>query len=228
MFSQLGLGYSQLGVVGGAPAAAATTWDLSTVTAVTLSGGNLVATNTGTTAQEQGVHVASSHNPSTGKYYFECTITTFTGGAGVAVGIATPASTYTNIKIAADSGFLNSVVGHTGTGTILSPSGNTGFSLGALTTGAVICIAVDLTNRRIWFRAGAAGFWNGNAGHNPTDGSGGSGGFIIPGGSYVPFAVFGSSGFGGGAGVAGNVITANFGATSFVGAVPSGYAAGWP
>jgi hypothetical protein len=157
MFSQLGLGYSQLGVVGGAPAAAATTWDLSTVTAVTLSGGNLVATNTGTTAQEQGVHVASSHNPSTGKYYFECTITTFTGGAGVAVGIATPASTYTNIKIAADSGFLNSVVGHTGTGTILSPSGNTGFSLGALTTGAVICIAVDLTNRRIWFRAGAAG-----------------------------------------------------------------------
>jgi hypothetical protein len=69
--------------------------------------------------------------------------------------------------------------------------------------------------------------WNANATDDPTDGTGGHGGFTIPAGTIIPFVTFGS-GLAGAAGVSGNVITANFGATSFVGTPPSGYAAGWP
>jgi hypothetical protein len=69
------------------------TWDPATVAAVTLSGGNLVATNTGTTSTTQGAHVLFANGQTTGKFYFECGLTTFTGGAGVAVGVGTTTAT---------------------------------------------------------------------------------------------------------------------------------------
>lgn len=203
------------------------TWDPASVTAVTLSGGNLVATNTGTTSTNQGAHGAAANGKSTGKYYFECKITTFTGGAGVAVGIGTTAATYAGISTAATLGAMCYVVGHNGTGTIFNDAGgNTGYSLGARTSGDTIGIAVDLINRKVWFRVSPSGLWENNGSHDPTNSVTG-GGLGVPAGTIVPFVTFGS-GLAGAAGVAGNVITANFGASAFVGAVPSGYTAGWP
>ena len=92
---------------------------------------------------------------------------------------------------------------------------------GTFTAGWVACIALDVTNQRIWFRNGAAGNWNNNVANNPATGVGG-----------YTIATFGGPGYGiyalanGGGG--GGVITANFGATAFVGAVPSGFTSGFP
>jgi len=49
------------------------------------------------------------------------------------------------------------------------------------------------------------------------------GGKTIVAGTMVPFATLGASG-----GIGGGVFTANFGATSFRGSVPSGFTSGWP
>jgi hypothetical protein len=200
------------------------TWDPATIAAVTLSGSNLVATNTGTTSTNQGAHIVAASGKTTGKYYFECTITTYLGGAGVGAGIGNTSSTYALLSGSYSGGDMNFVVGHTGTGVITNLGGNAG-SLGAMASGDTLCVAVDVTNGKIWFRKGAAGSWNGTGG-DPTDSVGG-GGQATPAGTLIPFVTFGS-GLAGAAGVANNVITANFGASAFVGAVPSGYTSGWP
>jgi len=214
------------GSVTSAPSTA--TWDAGTVASVALSGGDLVATNTGTTSTSQGAHVAVASGKTTGKFYFEVTLTTYTGGAGVGFGVGTTTSAYSGMSTQATVGNMLYFKGHTGNGTIFSdPSGNTGLSLGARSNGDVLGMAVDVTNRRSWFRLAPSGLWNNNGSNDPTLPPGTGGGLIIPAGTIIPFATFGS-GPAGAAGVAGNVITANFGASPFVGAVPSGFTAGWP
>lgn len=192
------------------------TWDPATVTAVTLSGGDLVATNTGTTSANQGAHVASGSGKTTGKYYFETTLTLKNAGGNCGVGIGTTASTYTNIGGTATSGnmvYFNS-------GNMWTNGGSTGFTLSARATGDVVGVAVDLDNRRIWFRVAPSGQWNASGSANPATNNLG---FVIPAGTMVPFNVFG-----GASGVAGSIHTTNFGASAFTGAVPSGFTAGWP
>ena len=90
----------------------------------------------------------------------------------------------------------------------------------ALPAGTVVGIAVDFTNHLIWFRMAPSGNWNGSGTANPATGVGG---ITFSTGAMVPFVTFGGSG-----GAAGNVITANFGASSFTGTVPSGFYSGWP
>jgi hypothetical protein len=188
--------------------------DPATVTAVTLSGGNLVATNTGTTSADQGAHVAAASGKTSGKYYFEGTITTLTGGGNMGVGVGTPASTYSAMGGSAVVGVLL----YRG-GTIYSNGGASGQSLPVWTAGNIFGIAIDLNNSKAWFRSGA-GNWNNQPTHDPVTNVGG---ITIPAGTMVPFVTFG-----GGAGAANNVITANFGASAFSGTVPSGFTAGWP
>jgi hypothetical protein len=191
-------------------------FDPVTVANVTLSDGNLVVTNIGTTSADQGAHVASISGKSSGKYYFETTITSFLAGANVAVGVGTPASTYTNMGNTATSGTTVRI----GTGAILYNGGSSGSSIGARITGNVIGIAVDLDNTfGLYFRVAPSGLWNGSGTANPATNAGG---INKPAGILVPFNVFGGIG-----GVANNVLTTNFGATAFVGAVPSGFTAGW-
>jgi SPRY domain len=193
-------------------------WDPATVASVTLSSGNLVATNTGTTSTNQGAHVSASAEKTAGKYYFEVTLTTLpdTSANSRCVGVGTSASTYSGIA------------GGT-TGTIWLPLQATnnirsnGAAAGNVTdygaVGSVIGVAVDLDNRKIWFRNSGRD-WNNNATHNPTTNVGG---FAVPAGAMVPFITFGGT-----FGVAGNVFTAKFGTTAFSGTVPSGFTAGWP
>jgi hypothetical protein len=193
------------------------TLDPATVTAVTLSGGNLVATNTGTTSADQGARVANAAGKTSGKYYFEVTYTTWLNGINYGVGVGTTGSTYTGMG---NGGTTGAVVFGTPFNVWVN-GGASGVSLGAsLTTGTVIGAAVDLDNRKIWFRKSPSGNWNNNASYDPAANTGG---ITISAGTMVPFCVFGGSG-----GVANNVMTGNFGASGFAGAVPSGFTTGWP
>lgn len=200
-----------------APAAiTAVTWDAATVTAVTLSGGDLVATNTGTTSADQGARVATVNGKTSGKYYFEVVYTTAptTGGLNRGVGIGTTTSTYTNMGGGGTTGVFSYY-----SGGIWSNGGSVG-TLGPRGATDTICIAADLDTRKFWVKSFVTGNWNGNNSlHNPSTGLGG---FTIPAGTMVPFVTFGGT-----SGVANNVFTANFGASAFSGAVPSGFTAGW-
>lgn len=191
------------------------TWDSATATAVTLSGGNLVATNTGTTSADQGAHVVAASGKTSGKYYLEMTYTTVTGGANAGVGIGTTASTYTNMGNSATTGNMTFRT----TGNIYANGSNTGVTLSVSGSGVIIGIAVDLDNRKIWFRKTPSGNWNNSGTANPATNVGG---LTIPSGTMVPFVTFGST-----SGVTGNVVTANFGATTFNGTAPSGFTSGW-
>lgn len=191
------------------------TWDSATATAVTLSGGDLVATNTGTTSANQGAHVASSAGKSSGKHYFEFTATTWTAGNNVSCGVGTTASSYSNIGANATTGGViyrsgnmwANGTGHVGWGTIASND--------------IIGVAVDIDNGSIWFKrvgGGTVTNWNNSGTANPATNTGG---WSIPAGTYVPFCTFGGT-----SGVANNVTTANFGG-GFTGSVPSGFTSGW-
>jgi len=191
------------------------TLDPATVTAVTLSGGNLVATNTGTTSADQGVRVATVAGKTTGKYYFEMTGNSVTSaGVNHGVGIGTPTSTYINMG----NGGTTGVVGYR-TGSVYS-NGSSVLTFAGYSNGEIAGVAVDLDNRKIWFRKSPSGIWNGNASFNPATNVGGA---TIPAGTMVPFCLFGGAG-----GSAGSFVTINFGASAFSGAVPAGFTAGWP
>lgn len=184
-----------------------TTWNGSDKTAgLTLTGGNLIATTSGV---NNGVR--ATDRQVTGRFYFEGTGTTWTGGGGP--GLANSAavvgsSTWTNNVTLSSAGIIwvNNV--------------NSGFTLGARANGDVIGIAVDFSARLIWFRVAPSGNWNGNATHSPATGAGGIdisvvGGIGIPLYPYLVLPVSGSS------------FTANFGDSAFTGAVPAGFTSGF-
>jgi hypothetical protein len=188
-------------------------WDTATSANVTLSGGNLVVTNTGGSSGNQGARGADASGKTSGKYYFEITVTTYGGGGNTALGIGTITSTYTAMGSNATTGDLvfPSSAAIFANGSVVGGIGS------SLPSGTLVGIAVDLDNRKIWFRK-TAGQWNssGASGNDPTTNVGG---LVIPSGTMVPFCTFNA---------AGNVFTANFGATAFGGVVPSGFTSGWP
>jgi len=194
------------------------TFDPATAHNVTLTNGNLTATNTGTTSTDQGAHVAASAGKTSGKYYFEVTFGASIGGVNRGVGVGTTTSTYTGMG---QTGGVTGVENFMTTSVWSMGSNIANFSAGgSWSTGHTMALAVDLDNRRIWFRSTGVGNWNDNAANNPAITVGG---LTIPAGTMVPFITFGGT-----SGFAGNVMTANFGATAMIGAVPAGFTAGWP
>jgi hypothetical protein len=193
-----------------------TTWEPGSVASVTLSGGNLVATNTGTTSANQGAHGLTTDAQTTGKYYFEATWTNYVpGDPNFGIGVGTTASTYTNMG----NGGTTGIVYYFG-GSYYSNGSQVSAGTGGSSIGQVAGLAVDLDNRRFWLRPVPGGIWNGSGTNNPATNVGG---YTIPAGTMVPFVTFGGSG-----GTAGNVLTANFGASAFSGVVPAGFIAGFP
>jgi hypothetical protein len=195
-----------------------TTLDPATVLTTTLSGGNLVATSTGTTTRH-GAHALASAGKTSGKYYFEMLPTAYgeTGCNAKTVGVGTTASTYTGMGT---NGVVGVVffVGCT-TNNIYANSVNQVLSvIPSPVAGSWIGIAADLDSRKIWFRVNG-GDWNGIVGNNPATGIGG---VVIPAGTMIPFVTFGGTG-----GIAGTVFVLNFGGSAFSGTVPSGFTAGW-
>jgi len=198
-----------------APAVTYTTWSTTQKDAnLTLSGGNLIATASSTNVTGFGVRAADVQ--STGKFYWEYTTGATYAGTNNAIGLCNGdvvtygfAQTLGNVAILNKSGaiWVNSTQKLTG--------------VGAYTTNALICVAVDLAAQLIWFRVGAAGNWNGSAANNPATGVGGvSIAAIAPAyqTSSYPVATLTSNG---------DSVTANFGATAFSGAVPAGFTSGW-
>jgi hypothetical protein len=193
--------------------------DPATANNVTVSGGGLVVINTAISTGDQGARVANSGAKTSGKYYFEGTLTVFagTGSNNVGIGIGTTASGYQQMGNNATVGDMMFYF----SGNLYSNGSNTGTSLGARAVGDVVGGAIDLDNRRVWWKkvSGTPGNWNNNVANNPATNVGG---IVIPAGSMVPFCTFGP-----GVNV-GDTITLNFGASAFTGAVPSGFTSGWP
>lgn len=185
---------------------------------ITLSNGNLTATGTaGWTS------VVRATTPQTaGKFYWEYTMTTSTQPL-TGVGIYTGSASLSTSPFGATGtcGVLwSGIVSVDGSNTItVGGVPGSSINLGSnVTNGTLVCVAVDLTAQLIWFRLGAGGNWNANAARNPATGTGGA---SIPnlGGAVAAFPVVATGGA--------DVITVNFGATSYVGTPPSGFG-NWP
>lgn len=182
------------------------TFNGTAVNGVVVSNGGLTATHTSST---NNAGVSSASFLSTGKYYFEVTVTetTFTGNA---LGIVLTSGTYADVGSSLNCSVV-SMAGAVG-------SNNTAAlkAIGAFTNGSIAGVAIDLTNRLAWFRRNN-GNWNGDAAADPATGIGG---VTIAAGSFAPCVRFSSA-------TPTNNMTANFGATAFTGTVPSGFTSGW-
>jgi hypothetical protein len=198
---------------GGAPMA---TFDGAS-NGVTLSNGNLTATHANTN-NDCGVRSLSFQT--SGKFYFEVTCTDLDGSADCA-GV-----------LGKTGNFINLVTNGTFCGCTYRSSGNiygngasSGKTIGAIADGDLLCFAVDLDNSKFWVRKGAAGNWNGLVigSENPETNTGG-----VSISSYVAGGMAPAVGFGGSSPQTGDNMTANFGGSSFTGAVPSGFTSGWP
>jgi hypothetical protein len=190
-------------------------------TRITLSGSNLIATNNFGIAQ---ACVRAVDRQVGGKLYWEYTYNTVTSAASCG-GIAsqtwdintTPAS---GTSIPGSTGLSQSGnVYAAGSATLSVDGGSVVINFGAITSGTVVCVAVDLINRLIWYRLGAGGNWNNSAARNPVTGVGGV--FVHSVGVGIPLYPIVCCG------TLNDQITANFGDTAFVGAVPSGYTSGF-
>lgn len=182
-----------------------TTWNPSDKVAMTLTNGNLTATNT---ASPSGVRAVKGQTA--GQYYWEVTMATWVqGSTAVGFGLSTAAL---NAGTLAGWGIVSKT-----TGSIIINNIGSGSSLGARASGNIIGIALDIDNQLCWFRVAPAGNWNGSGTASP----GGTGGVSISTIAGTQFPCFLGSNLN-------EQAIANFGASAFSGAVPSGFTAGWP
>jgi hypothetical protein len=185
-------------------------------THITLSGGNLTAAGT---AGWTGLVRAIKAN-SAGKFYWETTFnaTQSQSGVGLAIGsLAVATQTFSNAGTG-KSGLIQIGSVYVDGSTSLTVGGVSAqtISFGTITSGIVMCVAVDLTAKLIWWRLGAGGNWNNSAGRDPAAGTGG---VSIPNaGTAYPTDCFGGA----------DTLISNFGSSAFTGAVPAGFTAGWP
>jgi len=183
-----------------------TTWNPSDKGAsITLSNGNLTATNTGVSA------VRAIDKQITGKFYWEVTATTFANNSS-AIGILSPTVSLVNPFTLVGSCGLQRV------GVITVDGATVVSGFGTVANGTVVCVAFDASARLFWLRLGAAGLWNNSAAANPATGAGGVDSRLAQGVPAYP----GWSG-----GVSGDACTANFGDSAFTGAVPVGFTSGF-
>ena len=191
-----------------------TTWNPSDKAAgITLSGGNLIATNTNNAT----CLVRAVDKQVSGKFYWECTCNVLTSsldGVGAAVGHV-PTSTI----ISSNSGGPAGICGLSRGGQVCVDGSAIITGFGTVANGTVVCIAIDCTARLIWFRLGAAGNWNISATANPATGAGG----VAITSLGVGFQIYPA------ANVANtnDQVTANFGDTAFTGTVPAGFTSGF-
>src|SRR4029077_514184 len=189
-------------------AAVPTTWNPSDKSSgIALSNGNLTATNTDNNV-DGGRAIASA---TAGKAYFKITCTRFTYSLD-AVGICNSSYALGSIGNPSGGGVGKCTVKQLGT--VWLDGGSVGPVFGGVTNGTVMCIAVDLTAKLMWFRKGAAALWNVSGTADPATGTGG---ISIPnlGGSVAAYPTVSL-------GNTNDAATANFGPTAFAGTVPSG------
>jgi hypothetical protein len=179
-----------------------TTWNPADKNAnVTLSNGNLTATDTSGTSP---VRAIASH--STGKFYYSVHLDALAGNG--TTGIANSAAT------------LGNFVGSDNNGVAYNPSGGSvlanSAALATIQTsvqGNTVDVAVDIGGQLIWFRTNG-GNWNNSGTANPATGTGGISFASVAAGPYFPaWAGFAAS----------DAVTANFGAAAYTFAAPAGF-----
>jgi hypothetical protein len=193
----------------------ATKWNPSDeLGTITLSGSNLIATSASGGSTNCGVRADTGKT--SGKLYAEFTMTSgganFSSSFDTGVGLATLAANLTNwVGGGAVAGFAVFVQ----SGQIFLNGSSTGKTVGsALSSGDVICMAVDFGNMRGWFRKNG-GSWNNDGTADPASNVGGvdiSGVFGST--SAFPMAGFYQNG---------DSNSANFGTSSFAQTKPSGF-----
>jgi hypothetical protein len=186
---------------------------------ITLSGGNLIAKNTGIT---QTSLVRATDKQVLGKFYWEYTVNVATDAFNMLGAASSNVATNANMSTSTGTTAVrcsNGVVYVDGNVSVVIDGSTTSVTLGALTAGSVLCVALDLTSRLVWYRIGAAGNWNNNASRNPATGVGGVVFTALAYGIPIHPAVSLST--------LNDQVTANFGDTAFVGAVPSGFTSGF-
>lgn len=181
-------------------------WSSTDIQNITLTNNNLTASTLGNSG------VRGTQGVSSGKIYFECTLTAV-ASIGTAVGISLSSGNFGNIP----SNPVGMAIVYKN-GAINVNNVNTGSTIGTRSSGDVIGIAPDFDGKLIYFRVVPSGLWNGSSTANPATGVGGIP-FSVLNGNFFPIC---------GGLVAGEVITANFGASGpFVGAPPSGFNSGF-
>jgi SPRY domain len=189
-------------------AAVHNTWNPSDKSAnIALSNGNLTATPSGASVTSVRGFV-----PQASKFYFEVTCSTnVTGGSGIGIASSTAnlGMIWTNCLQAA---FVSP---SSTTGNIFVNSTTAVANLGGFAVNDIVCVAADLTNKRIWFRKNG-GNWNNSGTANPATNVGGIDiSVVFASVPAYPLATFAAS-----------VVlsrTANFGASAFAQTIPSGF-----
>jgi hypothetical protein len=189
-----------------------TAWNPSDLSGVTLSGSNLTATSTSASSSTTMHWVRAADAQAIGKFYWEITMTGWAGG-NTSPAIAAHSADLTQWNAPKLLALYNNGNLYLGGGVVVS-----GFT--GIASGAVVCIALDAGNQLAWFRVGAAGKWNNNVSNNPATGVGGVSIAAIGGGG--PFGLYPAATF-----TAAEAVTANFGGSTFIGAVPSGFTSGF-
>jgi hypothetical protein len=181
---------------------------------MTLSGGNLTATAAGSSFGSPGFAM-SQEGKSSGKWYCEISCTTIANPSGVCVVNCLVGAAGT--RMAFDS-TNNDGCGYFAGGGIYK-DGSLLWSTDTYTNGDKICVAMDCDNKKVWFRKNG-GSWRG-ATSSAADPATNTNGIdmttqMTRGRLFV--------GFNGE--VNNDVVVANFGASAFAQAVPSGFTSG--
>lgn len=180
----------------------------------TLSNSNRTATHS--TTSDGGARSTSYLD--SGKYFFSVTIGS-SDGAYDSIGLLPPSLSYATPGF---GGLLYSVNSSTGAAGPIFINGTwSTYAIGLASAGDIVDVAVDFDTSRIWFRRNG-GFWNGWSDGDPVLGTRGIGNPLNPSSlTWAPVVVFNSSS-------SGSNFTANFGASPFTHAPPTGFTAGWP
>lgn len=193
-----------------------TTWNAVDKSAgITLSNGNNTAAFSGATPKA----VRSTTSKTTGKWYFEVTVSTLS--ADTAVGLANAAWPLNYFQQLGGAGESDSIGCYPGFPPQSIYTQGNQLSLGTTfgTSGHVVSVAVDLTNKRAWFsttQMRAEGHnWNNNTTDNPAIGTGGIDLSVLNSGAYF-IALCDDVGT--------LVGVLNSGATTFVWPLPTGFA----
>lgn len=195
-----------------------TTWDpANTGAAITLSGSNLVATTNSTAAVSTHGTVGYLGNSGSLLYFETAANTVVTAGNTWGIGICVTADSLT--AYVGGAGGRSAGLYQNGKVFNNTTSGTTYFTFAS---GALIGTAVDFLHGKLWFTNNGT-TWNNAAigSQNPATNTGGYSTFATTPftGAFTIVPCFG------GLGSTGNIATANFGATAFSYAVPSGFIA---
>lgn len=179
---------------------------------VTLSNGNLTAT----TAVANYESVLSTTSKTSGKFYFEVTINATGGSGALTWGVAQtlpPVGTGIGATGALGYSLFSVAFFADGTEKVGAPNQPSG----------IVGIAIDFSNKNIWFFFPATNNWNGVPADNPATNTGGLNGASWYNGALSATLFSGAPVFAGCSAFNNSEITFNFGATPYNHPIPAGF-----